>query len=139
MRFDLPAQLKLVHTMIIPMRWGDMDAMGHLNNATYFRYFETVRIDWLAPQGAGPNPTGTGPVMANAFCNFTKQIEFPANVVAKHFVGQAGRSSIETFFTLEREDLLGVVHAAGGSTLVWVDFKAQKPVALPDWLRAMCD
>jgi acyl-CoA thioester hydrolase len=32
MRFTLPAEKKLVHEMVIPMRWGDMDAMGHVNN-----------------------------------------------------------------------------------------------------------
>jgi acyl-CoA thioester hydrolase len=31
--------------MVIPIRWGDMDAMGHVNNTIYFRYFETIRID----------------------------------------------------------------------------------------------
>ena len=33
--------------MQIPIRWGDMDAMNHLNNTSYFRYMETYRIDWL--------------------------------------------------------------------------------------------
>ena len=47
MRFDLPEGLKLVHEMRIPVRWGDLDAMGHVNNTIYFRYFEALRIDWL--------------------------------------------------------------------------------------------
>ncbi len=42
MRFDLPDRKKLVHEMIIPIRWGDMDAMGHVNNTLYFRYIEIV-------------------------------------------------------------------------------------------------
>ena len=47
MRFDIPEQKKLVHQMRIPIRWGDMDAMGHVNNTTYFRYFEIARLDWI--------------------------------------------------------------------------------------------
>ena len=39
MRFEIPADKKLVHESIIPIRWGDMDAMGHVNNTIYFRYF----------------------------------------------------------------------------------------------------
>lgn len=137
MRFDLPQNLKLVHSMLIPIRWGDMDAMGHMNNTVYFRFFETVRIDWLHALGGAPNPTGEGPVMVNAFCNFIKQLEFPGTVVARHYVNNPGRSSFDTYMTLEREDQPGVVHSNGGATLVWVDFTQKKSVPLPDWLRAL--
>ena len=35
----------LVHSVRMPLRWGDMDAMGHVNNTVYFRYLEQARID----------------------------------------------------------------------------------------------
>ena len=38
-------------TVEIPVAWGDMDAMGHVNNAVYFRYFETARISCFADLG----------------------------------------------------------------------------------------
>jgi uncharacterized protein YceH (UPF0502 family) len=41
MRFDLPEAKKLTLEMVIPIRWGDMDAMGHVNNTIYFRYLES--------------------------------------------------------------------------------------------------
>lgn len=135
MRFDIPDDKKLVYEMTIPIRWGDMDAMQHVNNASYFRYFETVRIEWMNSIGAAPNPNGQGPVIVNAFCNFIKQLEFPGAVLAKHYVANPGRSSFDTFLTLERTDDLGVVYANGGATTVWVDFKAQKSLPLPPWLR----
>jgi len=50
-KFDIPEQKKLVHEVVIPIRWGDMDAMGHVNNTTYFRYLETCRIDWMHAAG----------------------------------------------------------------------------------------
>ena len=62
MKFEIPEHKKLVFQMVIPMRWGDMDAMGHVNNTTYFRYLETIRIDWLHSIGAVPQPNGHGPV-----------------------------------------------------------------------------
>ena len=62
MRFELPQEKKLVYESLIPIRWGDMDAMGHLNNAVYFRYMETIRIDWMHANGFMPNPKGQGPV-----------------------------------------------------------------------------
>lgn len=139
MRFELPEDKKLVYDMSFPIRWGDMDAMGHVNNASYFRYFETVRIDWMVSVGASPNPQGEGPVIVNAFCNFIKQLEYPGVVRARHYVGPPGRSSFDTYLTLEREDEPGVVCANGGATCVWVDFKAQQSRPLPGWFRALLE
>ena len=137
MRFEIPEDKKLVYEMSIPIRWGDMDAMGHVNNTSYFRYFETVRIEWMHSIGAAPNPNGEGPVIVNAFCNFIKQLEFPGIVLAKHYVANPGRSSFDTFMTLERSDQPGIVYANGGATTVWIDFPRQKAVPLPDWLREL--
>ena len=137
MKIEIPETKKLVHEMTIPIRWGDMDAMGHVNNTVYFRYLEVARLDWLFRVGGPPDPTATGPVIVNAFCNFIRQLEFPGDVLAKHYVANPGRSSFDTYLTLERTDMPGVIHAEGGATTVWIDFKAQKSVPLPDWLRQL--
>jgi acyl-CoA thioester hydrolase len=136
MKLEIPEDKKLVHETRIPIRWGDMDAMGHVNNTIYFRYLEIVRVEWLDSLGGAPNPAGQGPVIANAFCNFYKQLEYPGEVLAKHYVSNPGRSSFDTWITLERSDQPGVIYAAGGATTVWMDFPAQKSAPLPDWLRA---
>jgi acyl-CoA thioester hydrolase len=47
MKYEIPEFKRRVYEMRIPMRWGDMDAMGHVNNTLYFRYLETVRIEWM--------------------------------------------------------------------------------------------
>ncbi|HEX5684323.1 MAG TPA: thioesterase family protein [Ideonella sp.] len=137
MRFELPADKKLTYEMVIPIRWGDMDAMGHVNNTVYFRYFEIIRVQWLHEVGGAPDPSAQGPVIVNAFCNFIKQLEYPGDVLAKHYVANLGRTSFDTFITLERTDQPGVIHAEGGATTVWVDFPAGKSVPVPDWLRAL--
>ena len=135
MKFEIPEHKKLVFQMIIPMRWGDMDAMGHVNNASYFRYLETIRIDWLHSIGAVPQPNGHGPVIVNAFCNFYKQLEYPGDVLIKMYASDPGRTTFETWGTMERADQPGVIYAAGGATTIWVDFPNQKAVDLPDWMR----
>jgi acyl-CoA thioester hydrolase len=138
MRFIVPEQKKLTHEMLIPIRWGDMDAMGHVNNATYLRYFETVRLEWLFRIGAPPDPTrGSGPLIVNAFCNYIRQLEYPGDLLARHYVANPGRSSFDTFITLERVDQPGVLCSEGGATTVWTDYRAQKSMALPDWVRAL--
>ena len=135
MRFELPEQEKLVHQMIIPIRWGDMDAMGHLNNTSYFRYLETCRIDWLQSLKCGPDASGDGIVIINAFCNFYKQLEYPGDVLMKMYVSDPARSTFESWGTMERTDQPGVISAAGGATTMWVDFPNQKSKTMPDWLR----
>ena len=93
MRFEVPEQKKLTHEMVIPIRWGDMDAMGHVNNTVYFRYLEIVRIEWLHRAGGAPDRDGSGPVIVNAFCNFIRQLQYPGDVRARHYVANAGRTS----------------------------------------------
>ena len=137
MRIDLPDHKKLVYELRFPIRWGDMDAMGHVNNVAYFRYMETVRIEWMVSVGAFPDPTGQGPVIANTFCNYLTQLEYPGEVLAKLYLANLGRSSFDMFLTLERVDQPGKVYANGGATTVWVDFPQQKSIPLPDWLRAL--
>ena len=137
MRFDLPEQKKLTLEMVIPIRWGDMDMMGHVNNTNYFRYFEIVRIEWFERIGHPLSPAGEGIVIVNAFCNFIKQLEFPGDVLARHYVANPGRSSFEAYMTLERTDAPGVICASGGAKTVWVDFPKQKSAPLPEWLRAL--
>ena len=139
MRFDLPGHKTLTLEMVIPIRWGDMDAMGHVNNTLYFRYMEIVRIEWLHKVGGTPDPGGDGPVIVNAFCNFIRQLEYPGDVLAKHYVAQAGRTSFETYITLERTDAPGVIYASGGAKTVWVNFPRQKSVPLPDRLRQIVE
>jgi acyl-CoA thioester hydrolase len=136
MRIEIPEKKKLVHEMRIPIRWGDMDAMGHVNNTVYFRYLETIRIDWMRSIGCQPDPQGEGPVIVNAFCNFYKQLEYPGEVLMKMYVSDPARTTFESWGTMERADALGVVCAAGGATTMWVNFPAQKSAPMPDWLRA---
>jgi acyl-CoA thioester hydrolase len=135
MKIEIPEKKKLVHEMRIPIRWGDMDAMKHVNNTIYFRYLEIARIDWMSSIGCQPDPQGEGPVIVNAFCSFYKQLEYPGEVLLKMYVSDPGRSTFESWGTMERADDPGVIYAAGGATTVWVNFPAQKSAPLPDSMR----
>ena len=135
MRYEIPENKKLVYECTIPVRWGDMDAMGHVNNTIYFRYLEIARVDWLNSFNAAPGPEGEGPVIVNAFCNFYKQLEYPGDVLVKMYASDPGRSTFETWATMEQSANPGVIYAAGGATTIWVDFPKQKAVDLPAWLR----
>ena len=136
MKIELPELKKQVYETRFPVRWGDMDAMGHVNNTQYFRYMESARIDWMTASGINPDPGGTGPVIVNAFCNFYQQLAYPDEVLLKMFVSDPARTTFETWATMERVAQPGVICAAGGGTVIWVDFPRQKAAALPDWIRS---
>ena len=137
MRIEIPEDKKLVFESRQSVRWGDMDAMGHVNNAMYFRYLETARIDWFTAVGFRPDPQGQGPVIVNAFCNFYRQLEYPGDILVSLSVSDAARTTFETWATIEKLSEPGVVCAAGGATTIWVDFPRQKAVELPDWIRKL--
>ena len=124
---------KLVHVERIPIRWGDMDAMGHVNNTVYFRYMEQARISWfeaLLPRGEAWGRTGI--VIANASCNFKQAINYPATVEVKMFAGAPGGSSLPTSYELLVENQ---ICADGAATVVFIDMEKQKPVRIPEALR----
>ena len=137
MRLELPERKTLIYEMTIPIRWGDMDAMGHLNNTSYFRYMETCRIDWMRSAGCLTDAHGEGPIVVNAFCNFYHQLEYPGDVRVRMYGSDPARTTFETWVTMERTDEPGLVYAAGGATTIWVDMRAKKAVALPDWVRTL--
>ena len=137
MRFDLPEKKKLTLEKVIPIRWGDMDAMGHVNNTVYFRYMESIRIDWMHSMTGAPDLAGEGPVIVNAFCNFLRQLRYPGDALVKHYVAEPGRSSFETYLTIERTDEPGLLYATGGAKTVWVNYREEKSVALPEKIRAL--
>src|SRR4051812_11015362 len=90
-------QRKQVHVERIVVRWGDMDAMGHVNNTVYFRYMEQARIGWfdaLLPRGEAWQRTVI--VIANASCNFRRPINYPGTVEVQVFIEPPGGSSVAT-------------------------------------------
>jgi acyl-CoA thioester hydrolase len=132
MRIAIPEELKLVHEMIMPIRWGDMDAYGHVNNTVYFRYMEQARVDWIGSLGYQVAPEGESVIMINAFCNFFKQLTYPGDIILKSFVGTIGRTSMDVFHTMTLTTEPDILVAEGGTTLVWVDINTNQSMPWPE-------
>ena len=133
------AQAKLIYTARIPVRWGDMDAYGHVNNTVYFRFFEQARCEWIEHMGFRVSPEeSTSPVIINASCTFFAPVNYPATVIIKMYAGDPGRSSVMTWYELfiEGEERL---YAEGAAKTVWMDMRSGKSAPLPDKVRALCD
>jgi acyl-CoA thioester hydrolase len=127
---ETPAET-LVYMATIPIRWGDMDAFGHVNNTVYFRYMEQARIDWFSASLGELGEGGNGPVLVNASCTFLRQLRYPGDIQVHICVGAVGRSSMATTYALRRADEPDVLYAQGAAKVVWVNFAEQKSTALP--------
>ena len=95
MKILLPEQKKLIHECLIPIRWGDMDALGHVNNSVYLQYMDVARVDWSTQSGFPISPVGCGLVVVHVFCNFHRQFEYPGQVRLKMYakITKIGRAS----------------------------------------------
>jgi len=127
---------KLAHIERMAIRWGDMDAMGHVNNTVYFRFMEQARISWfnaLVPEREAWQSTGI--VIVNASCNYKRAITYPGTVEIRLLVGEPGGSSVPTFYELRVDDD-PVPYADGAAVVVFVSMQTQKPIRIPDDMRA---
>ena len=123
---------KLVHVERIPIRWGDMDAMGHVNNTVYFRYMEQARISWFDTLRSAQDWEHTGVVVASTSCNFKRPLSYPGTLEVRVLVGAPGGSSVQTFYELAIGEHL---YADGTATVVFIDRERHKPVRIPQKIR----
>jgi len=126
----------LVHELDIPIRWGDMDAMGHVNNTVYFRYMEQIRIAWLEALGFRPEPADEGPLIINASCTFLRELRYPGTVTCRLYAGAAGRSTLDTYTDMYDRRDADEPCASGAARIIWVDHRRKKSAPLPEHARA---
>ena len=127
----------LLSALEITVRWSDMDANGHVNNALYFTYFEQARIEWLERVGMQNTAEGQGPVVVQTSCNFTGPIPYPERLEVRIYGAAPGRTSFRTYYEIVSNADKGMKYADGEAVMVWVDRKSGKSCPLPDALRSM--
>ncbi|OYY58387.1 MAG: thioesterase [Polynucleobacter sp. 24-46-87] len=132
MRIEIPLDKKFVHEMLMPIRWGDMDAYGHVNNTVYFRYMEQARVEWISSLGYKVAPGSESMLMMNGFCNFYQQLSYPGELILKTFIGNIGRTSLDVYTSMALTNAPDVEVAVGGATMVWVDLTSGKSAPWPE-------
>lgn len=123
----------------IPVRWADLDANNHVNNATYFTYIEQARIVWLESIGAQNTADGQGPVVVQTGCDFLKPISYPETLEVRVYGGAPGRSSFPTLYEILSAENSEIKYATGQAIMVWTDRNAGKSHPLPDFLRKLLE
>jgi acyl-CoA thioester hydrolase len=127
----------LIFTYEIAVRWGDMDALGHVNNAAYFTYMEQARVAWLESIGEVVRRTGQGPVIVSAACDYKRPIVYPAKLQIKMYAGPPGRSSFETRYQIMDSKSPPLLYALGKAQVVWVDHEQGCSMPVPSAIRAL--
>ncbi len=113
----------------IPVQWGDMDAFGHVNNAIYFKYFETARLAYFNEVGVMKDMQAhqLGPILAETNAQFKRALVFPdqvvvgANVLENHEYGFLMQYGV---FSEQQQ----TVTTLGTGRIVMVDYNSGKKV-----------
>ena len=121
----------------IPIAWGEMDALQHVNNMVYFRYFESVRVAYLEKINflALANTAGIGPILAATQCRYKIPLTYPDRI----WVGaRTDRMKKDRFFMKytvisERHQKIA---AEGEAEIVAYDYRSLTKVAIPDVVAA---
>jgi len=123
------------HFMAIPTRWMDNDVYGHVNNVTYYSYFDTaVNHHLIEAGGLDMNNDDAFGVVAETGCRFFSELAFPDIIDAGLRVVRLGNSSVTYEIGLFRRDS-DLLAALGRFVHVWVDRETRRPVEIPDKIR----
>jgi acyl-CoA thioester hydrolase len=120
------------------VRWGDLDALNHVNNTVFFRFFEEARIALLDRVGlrAMRRATGTGPILAATSCQFRLPLTHPDTVTCHAGVTRIGTTSFTVEYVLKSDAHDGAVAATGDSVVVHYDYDVGQKSPLPEAVRA---
>jgi acyl-CoA thioester hydrolase len=133
----LKMQSKPIFQTQVAVRWGDMDAYQHVNNAMYLRYMEEARIQLLHKMGIKLNGRGFGPVIINASSTFLVPLTYPDNVTIDCYLAEPGRSSFMSYYKLYSQSMENKFVCEGSAKIVWIDTQTNLSVALPSEIIMM--
>jgi len=125
----------VLHQTEVTLRWGELDALGHLNNVAYFRLMEEARVQWSHGLGIELSSQDQGIVVVSVRCDFLRQVHYPATIRIESTVEKIGRSSIDLRQQLFIVDGATEPCAEGHSRIVWIDFQQGRSAPLPEPLR----
>lgn len=127
------------HVYHCSVRWGDMDALGHVNNVRFLEYMQEARVDmfWTAPRAAGEQVMEYDLVVAR------NEIDYLVPLIWSHepltievWVSELKNASFEVSYALKQGEVL---HARAKSVLVAFDLESQRPRRIDDRARALLE
>jgi len=130
-----PSREDYPHFLTIPTRWHDNDIYGHVNNAVYYYFIDTVVNCYLIDNGLLDLKTSeTIGLAVDTGCKFFDSIEYPDIVHAGLRVTKLGTSSVSYDIGMFKNDV-ATAAAQGHFVHVYVDEKTRRPVKISDMMR----
>ncbi|MCW8348894.1 MULTISPECIES: acyl-CoA thioesterase [Vibrio] len=119
----------------ISVAWGEMDALNHVNNAVYFRYFETARLEYFSHINLMEDMaiTKVGPVLGDTYCRYKLPVTYPDTLL----IGSRITHLEADRFTMEYQIVskkMNKVTTTGTATIVMFDFVTNKKANISDKL-----
>jgi acyl-CoA thioester hydrolase len=133
--------MPLPETPLYPVRvrlavlWGEMDALGHVNNLACLRWFEEARLRYLVRVGLGDESGRVGVILARQQCDYLAPLTYPDEIEVRVSTTKLGRSSFTLAFAV-RSERLGADAARGEGSLVVFDYAMRRSVPMPEETRA---
>ncbi|EIT86734.1 thioesterase superfamily protein [Fictibacillus macauensis ZFHKF-1] len=123
-----------MHEDMLRVRFSETDMLGHVNNTSYFIYFEEARIRYIEALGFTVDPTEWNFILASSKCDFLQQAYFNDALKVRTFASKVGTKSMQLeheIFSVENEALV----AKGYSVLVFFEVKKQQTAPIPESLK----
>lgn len=121
----------------VPVQWGEMDAFNHVNNAVYFKYFETARLAYFKQVGVMDDMQAekVGPILAETSAKFRRPLIFPDNIIAGAGVTEHHEFGFMMQYGIWSEKQQTVV-TLGTGRIVMVDYNSGHKVKPSDELHS---
>lgn len=121
----------------IATRWMDNDVYGHVNNVVYYSFFDTAVNGLLIEAGVlEPSRSEIVGLVVETRCTYFESVAFPDRLEIGVSVAHVGRSSVRYDLAVFQEGA-ALAAARGAFTHVYVDRATQKPVPIPEKVRAV--
>ena len=123
----------------VQIRWRDLDALGHVNNAVFITYFEHARLTYIR-ELLGPDapvdpqtllPVDFQFILAEVTCHYRSPVTLDDAPVVEAWVSQVGRKSLVLEYRM-LDQKTGRLLAEGCSTQVWYDYQAGESRVVPE-------
>jgi len=123
-----------VEEIHVTVRFGETDALGHVNNTSYFIYIEEARIRFIESLGFEMNVESWNFILASTKLDFINQGFFNQVLTIKTYVSKVGTKSFELTHEINCSQT-GELIAKGNEVLVYFDFELQRSSVIPQDMR----
>jgi acyl-CoA thioester hydrolase len=126
---------KILFKKELQVQWGDMDALGHVNNTVFFKYFEYARVTWFDTIKKDMlDKKGEGPILLKTDCTFLSPLVYPEKILVWIYCGKLGQTSFVLKYKILRQKD-NMVCATGSSQLVWVNYQTSQSLPVHEKIK----